>query len=169
MAVARRYAEGIVMVRRGASQSAQGFLVSSSGLVCSVLPGVKVHDVVAVSADETLGNAAVVAADADGLCLAQLTPAPSSPLTALGISADGKRSRWLVGLSRGADGVSATVGGGEDGGVLLVPVPRGAPILNSADDVVAVVVRRRGGGSVDVISAARVKKLAQGQAAKDQP
>jgi hypothetical protein len=161
--VARRYAEGVLHLelQGPVAKKAQGFFVSSSGLLCTVMTRIKVGDRLAVSGDAFVGHADVVAADADGLALAQLTPAPATPVTALGMSPDGTRSRWLVGLMRSDKGVSAVVGGEEAVG-MMVPVPQGAPILNDRDDVVAVVSRRRGGGTVDVIASARVLALAKG-------
>ena len=144
----------------GRAQPAHGFFVSSSGMLCTVMPRLDVGHRLEVSADAFVGHAVVVAADSDGLALAELTPAPPAPMTALGLSPAGTGSRWLVGLMRSAKGVSAVVGAAEAVGV-MVPVPVGAPILNDADDVVAVASRRRGGGIVDVIPAARVIALAK--------
>jgi hypothetical protein len=159
--VARRYAEAIVTVERAPNAASQGFFVSSSGMVCTVIPGAVENDVVTVTGDDGIGVAAlVVAVDVDGLALVAMQIVPSSPLTALGVSGDGVFSRWLVGLSRGSKGVEAVVGGEEPGGLLL-PVPRGAPILNEADDVVAVARKPLGGGRIDAIGVARVRALAQ--------
>ena len=159
--VARRYADAIVTVERARNAASQGFFVSSSGMVCTVIPGAVENDLVTVTGDDGIGVAAiVVAVDVDGLALLAMQIVPSSPLTALGVSGDGVFSRWLVGLSRGGKGVEAVVGGEEPGGLLL-PVPRGAPILNEADDVVAVARKTLGGGRIDAIGVARVRALAQ--------
>ena len=157
--VARRYAEAIVTVERSSRASSQGFFVSSSGMLCTVLPGAAVDEVVTVTGEGGSLPAVVVAIDADGLALVNLRTPPLSPLTALGVSGDGTLSRWLVGLSRGKQGVEAVVGG-EEQGLLLVPVPRGAPVLNDRDDVVAVARKGLGGGRIEHIPVARVRALA---------
>lgn len=158
--VARRYAEAIVTVERSSGAASQGFFLSSSGMLCTVLPGAAVDEAVTVTGEVGGVPAVIVAIDPDGLALVNLVTAPTSPLTALGVSGDGTMSRWLVGLSRGKRGVEAVVGGEEQGGLLL-PVPRGAPILNDRDDVVAVAKKGLGGGRIEHIPVARVRALAQ--------
>jgi hypothetical protein len=158
--LASRYAEAIVTVERSSRAASQGFFVSSSGMLCTVLPGGVVDEAVTVSGEGGGVPAVIVAIDPDGLALVNLLTAPMSPLTALGVSGDGTMSRWLVGLSRGKRGVEAVVGGEEQGGLLL-PVPRGAPILNDRDDVVAVARKGLGGGRIEHIPVARVRALAQ--------
>lgn len=164
--LARRYADAVVVVDHDddgpgphAAQHSQGFFVSSSGLLCTVLPQARVGDaVVVVGAERWRG--VVVAVDVDeGLALVSVPLDPNAPVAALGLSGDGARSRWLVGLMRDARGVSAVVGGEEEHGLLL-PVPRGAPVFNANNVVVAVARRSKGGGAITVIGIDRLKVLA---------
>ena len=163
--LARRYADAVVVVDHDDDgpgphgvQHSQGFFVSSSGLLCTVLSQAAVGDaVVVVGAEKWQGS--VVAVDDEGLALVSVALDPTSPVAALGLSGDGARSRWLVGLMRDARGVSAVVGGEEEHGLLL-PVPRGAPVFNEQNVVVAVARRSRGGGAITVIGIERLKALA---------
>jgi hypothetical protein len=70
-------------------QRSQGFFVSSSGLLCTVLDGANAGDVVEVQAE--LGHIAgmVVAADRSGLVLVQASLTSTTPVSALGVSRDG--------------------------------------------------------------------------------
>lgn len=167
--VARRYADAIVVVTRpcptkaGACTvvTAQGFFVSSAGLLASVLPGVVRGDVVEVGDGATTRRGLVDAVDDDGLALVRLEPAPEAPLTALAVADRTAARRWLVGLHRDDRGVQAVVGGEEQGARLLVPVPRGAPILDEALQVVAIARRSRGGGSIEALPVERLHALAK--------
>ena len=163
--LARRYADAVVVVDHDDDgpgphgvQHSQGFFVSSSGLLCTVLPQAVVGDVVVV-VGAARWRGTVVAVDDEGLALVSVPLDPTAPVAALGLSGDGARSRWLVGLMRDARGVSAVVGGEEENGLLL-PVPRGAPVFNADNVVVAVARRSRGGGAIAVIDIDRLKALA---------
>lgn len=168
--VARRYGDAVVVVTRPCpapaaagcvGEHSQGFFVSSDGLLATVLPGVKRDDVVDVGDAAAGRQGRVVASDDDGLALVQLQPAPDAPMTALAVAEDaGAPRRWLIGLQRDHRGVQAVVGGEERGTTLLVPVPRGAPVLDEALQVVAIARRGRGGGSIDVVPVGRLRTLA---------
>lgn len=172
--VARRYADAVVLVARPCptkttactAVSAQGFFVSSAGLLASVLPGVVRGDVVEIT-DGTAKDGAVTRrgvidiVDDDGLALVQLEPAPDAPVTALAVAERTTARRWLIGLHRDERGVQAVVGGEEQGTRLLVPVPRGAPVLDERLEVVAIVKRGRGGGSVDALPVERLHAIAK--------
>lgn len=172
--VARRYADAVVMVERpcppggpsalSCEPGSQGFFVSSTGLIATFLPGLREGALVSVRGDSDAEGAIVVVVDPDGLAILRLQTAPTSPVTALAVSPTGKKGRWLIGLSREARGVQAVVGGEEPQG-LLVPVPRGAPILNEDHEVVAVCRRGRGGGLIDAVPVARLQALARRAAA----
>lgn len=164
-AFARRYDEAIVVVRHDddgpgphAAREQQGFFVSSTGVLCTVLHGAAIDDLVdVVGAAPMQGR--VVAVDDDGLALVQVVVDEATPVTALGLSRDGRFTPWLVGLAREARGVSAVIGGEERSG-LLVPVPRGAPVLDDNGAVVAIATRNRGGGAVAALPVARLQALA---------
>jgi hypothetical protein len=67
----------------------------------------------------------------------------------------------LIGLSRGAKGTSAVLGGDDDAPhTLLLPLPRGAPVLNDAGEVVAVVRHQKSGGRSVVVDVAVMTMLA---------
>ncbi len=139
-------------------QHSQGFFVSSSGLLCTVLDGADVGSAVLVTG-VGLGTGTVVAVDRTGLALVQTTT--TEPVTALGVSRDGAHSRWLIGLSRGPKGTQAVLGGDDDAPhTLLLPLPRGAPVLNDAGEVVAVVRYQKGGGRSVVVDVAVMTTLA---------
>lgn len=167
---ATRYGDAVVEVSfdvDGAGpkkpQHSQGFYVSSSGLLCTVLDGVDVGDLVDVHADAASTTATVMAVDRRGLVLLQTTTSTSAvPVTALGVSRDGVHSRWLIGLVRGPKGTSAVLGGDDDAPhTLMLPVPRGAPVLNDAGDVVAVVRFQKNGGRSVVLDVAVLTALVQ--------
>ncbi len=167
-AIAARYSEAVVSVAVVDSKVAsQGFFASSSGLTCTVLPGVKVGARVVVQGDSTAYHGMVVIADDDGLALVALDEALANPITALGVRATAPVG-WLVGLQRDAQrGVEAVVGGEETSpDVLLVPVARGAPILRD-DTVVAIARKSLGGGRVTIIPASRIQALAKRYAARE--
>jgi len=163
-AIAARYDRAVVVVERpqssGAVQKSQGFFISSTGLLCTILPGARVGDVVVIDNDEIRGGAVVVV-DEDGLALVAVNGA--TDVAALGVSAGGKPSLWMVGLSRSDAGVQGALGGleGESGGRwrLLLPLPRGAPILDDKNDVVAIAVVGRGGGLLEALPVKRLKAL----------
>ena len=165
--LARRYADAVVMVDHDddgagphAASHSQGFFVSSSGLLCTVLPRADLGDaVVVVGAERFMGTVVAVDVD-DGLALVSVPLDAQTPVTAVGLSVEGARSRWLVGLMRDARGVSAVVGGEEEHGLLL-PVPRGAPVFNADNVVIAVARASKGGGTITVIGVDRVKALAK--------
>ncbi len=171
--VAARYAAAVVVVERSTSgglQKSQGFFVSSSGLLCTVLPGAKAGDVVMVRGDEAQ-RGAVAAVDDEGLALVQVqgTIDPARPWAALGVSVTEKPSTWMVGLWRDKDGVQGASGGvehrladksSEERWLLLLPAPRGAPIVDSDNAVVAIAMSSRGGGSIDALPVRRLKQLA---------
>lgn len=147
-------------------QRSQGFFVSSSGLLCTVLDGADVGDVVEVYAEGGSITGAVVADDRSGLVLVQASLTSTTPVTApvsaLGVSRDGVHSRWLIGLSRGPKGTSAVLGGDDDTPhTLMLPVPRGAPVLNDAGEVVGVVRYQKNGGRSVVLDVAVMTTLAQ--------
>ncbi len=162
---ATRYGDAVVEVAfdvDGAGpkkpQHSQGFFVSSSGLLCTVLDGAEVSSAVLVTG-VGLGTGTVVAVDRTGLALVQTTT--TEPVTALGVSRDGAHSRWLIGLSRGPKGTQAVLGGDDDAPhTLLLPLPRGAPVLNDAGEVVAVVRYQKGGGRSVVVDVAVMTTLA---------
>lgn len=162
---ATRYGDAVVEVAfdvDGAGpkkqQRSQGFFVSSSGLLCTVLDGAHVGSAVLVTG-AGLGTGTVVAVDRTGLALVQTTT--TEPVTALGVSRDGAHSRWLIGLVRGPRGTSAVLGGDDDAPhTLMLPVPRGAPVLNDAGEVVAVVRFQKGGGRSVVVDVAVMTTLA---------
>ncbi len=162
--VARRYAGAVVVVAvAGADrpESSQGFFVSSTGLLCTLLPGAHVGDAVLVSADKVEAGVVVVV-DADGLALVQVKEAVD--VAALGISSRQRPTRWLVGLARAEAGVQGMLGGVEhqapDRWRVMLPLPRGAPILDDDNDVIAIAVRRLGGGLIDALPVQRLKALA---------
>lgn len=164
--VASRYAAAVVVVERalpsGQTQKSQGFFVSSNGVLVTVLPGARVGDVVSVDDDEGSDDKGVVSAvDEDGLALVDVKGAVD--VAALGVSRSGKPSAWMVGLSRDHGAVQGALGGlEEDRGArwrLLLPLPRGAPVLDDNNEVVAVAVRGLGGGQLDALPIARVKAL----------
>lgn len=164
--VAARYAAAVVVVERalpsGTVQKSQGFYVASSGVLVTVLPGAKVGDAVSVDDDEGDDDGGVISAvDDDGLALVDVKG--KVDVAALGVSRSGKPSTWMVGLSREKGAVQGALGGLEEdrGGRwrLLLPLPRGAPVLDDNNDVVAVAVRGLGGGQLEAVSVARVKAL----------
>ena len=164
--VATRYAAAVVVVERslasGAVQKSQGFFVSSSGVLVTVLPGAKVGDVVSVDDDEGSDDTGVVSAvDEDGLALVDVKGVVD--VAALGVSRSGKPSTWMIGLSRDHGAVQGALGGlEEDRGArwrLLLPRPRGAPVLDDNNEVVAVAVKGLGGGQLEAVTVARVKAL----------
>jgi hypothetical protein len=167
--VARRYADAVVRVARPCpttttactAVSAQGFFVSSAGMLVSVLPGVVRGDVVEVTDGGSTRRGRVDAVDDDGLALVQIEPAPDAPVTALAVAERAGAGRWLIGLHRDDRGVQAVVGGEERDNRLLVPVPRGAPVLDERLEVVAIARRSRGGGSIDALPVARLHALAK--------
>jgi hypothetical protein len=166
--VARRYADAIVRVVRPCSKTAptctpivaQGFFVSSTGMLASVLPGVVRGDLVEVDDGVATRRARVDAVDADGLALLQLEPGPDTPVTALAVASRMAGGPWLIGLHRNERGVQAVVGGAERDARVLLPVPRGAPILDERLQVVAIARRSRGGGSTDTLPVDRLQALA---------
>ena len=163
-AIATRYESAVAVVERpqssGSVQQSQGFFVSSGGLLCTVLPGAAVGDVVVVDNDDIRGGVVVVI-DEDGLALIAVNEAED--VAALGVSAGEKPSLWMVGLSRSEAGVQGALGGleGESGGRwrLLLPLPRGAPILDEKNDVVAIAMVGRGGGLLEALPVKRLKAL----------
>ena len=163
-AIASRYESAVAVVERpqssGAVQRSQGFFISSAGLLCTILPGAAVGNVVVVDNDDIRGGVVVVIDD-DGLALIAVNDA--TDVAALGVSAGEKPSLWMVGLSRSESGVHGALGGleGESGGrwKLLLPLPRGAPILDDKNDVVAIAVVGRGGGLLDALPVRRLKAL----------
>lgn len=167
--VARRYADAVVVVTRPCGALAtspcnhtrsQAFFVSSDGLLATVLPGASSGDVVEVDDGGAKRAGLVRVSDDDGLALVQLEPAPDAPVTALAVGEGGGGQRWLIGLQRDHRGVQAVVGGEETASRLLVPVPRGAPILDERLQVVAIARRNRGGGTIDALPVARLRALA---------
>jgi hypothetical protein len=141
----------------GAAVPVQGFFVSSSGVLCTVLRGAAVGDRVDVDGRAAAG--VVGAVDEDGLAL--VVVADAVDVTAVAVADKARPTRWLMGLYRDEKGRPAgTVGGVDVGWRLLLPLPKGAPVLDEAGKVVAVVVRARGGGVVDAVPVDRVRALA---------
>lgn len=164
--VAARYANAVVVVERalpsGQTQKSQGFFLSSNGVLCTVLPGARVGDAVVVDDDEgSDDNGVVSAVDEDGLALVDVKGVVDA--AALGVSRSGKASTWMVGLSREKGAVQGVVGGVEedrgDRWRLLLPLPRGAPVVDDNNDVVAVAVRGLGGGQIEALTVSRLKAL----------
>ncbi len=189
-AVADRYRDAVVLVQAG-GRRAQGFFVSSDGLVATVLPGVRVGDVIRVVGDAVAEGGGrrgsgiagvVVVVDDDGLALAS-TARPGGiddardgdgdrdggvgvRGAALGVAEDDRVvGRFVVGLSREGPGVTGAAGEVDDRAAarwrLLLPVPRGAPLLDERSVVVAVVVQARGAGRVEAVPAGRLRALAR--------
>lgn len=163
-AIAARYEPAVVVVERpqasGSVQKSQGFFISSTGLLCTILPGARVGDVVVVDNDDIRGGVVVVI-DEDGLALVAVNEAID--VAALGVSAGEKPSPWMVGLSRSDAGVQGALGGLESESAgrwrLLLPLPRGAPILDEKNDVVAIALVGRGGGLLEALPVRRLKAL----------
>jgi hypothetical protein len=162
-AVADRYGAAIVVVAAG-TRRAHGFFVSSDGILCTVLPGARPGDGVVLDRDETAGTVAVV--DDDGLALVVVPTPAGSVRAALGVAAvDGLTDRWLVGLARDDRGVvRGALGDLIDEHAarlrLLLPLPRGAPVLNRKNEVVAVAVTGHSAGVVQAVPSSRVRSLA---------
>lgn len=170
--VARRYAGAVVVVERSvpdrAVQKSQGFFVSSAGLLCSLLPGAQAGDAVTVQGDKAEEQAAagvVVVVDAQGLALVQVESVVD--VAALGVSAKETPTRWLVGLARADAGVQGMLGGLEaalpnqgDRWRVMLPLPRGAPILDEQNDVVAIAGKGLGGGLIEALPVRHLKALA---------
>lgn len=166
--VATRYAAAVAVVERAAAgtttQKSQGFFISSNGLLCTVLPGAKAGDEVSIDNDE-VRRGVVSVVDEDGLALVDVAGAVD--VDALGVSISEKPSTWMVGLSRVKAGngtaVQGAVGGleGDTHGRwrLLLPLPRGAPVLDDKNQVVAIAVVSRGGGFIDALPIQRLKAL----------
>ncbi|MDP2345057.1 MAG: hypothetical protein Q8O67_29200 [Deltaproteobacteria bacterium] len=166
--VARRYAGAVVVVERAvpdrAPQKSHGFFVSSAGLLCSLLPGAREGDAVIVHADKA-EDGVVVVVDGDGLALVQVKGVVD--VAALGVSAKETPTRWLVGLARADGGVQGMLGGLEaalpnqgDRWRVMLPLPRGAPILDEHNDVVAIAVKGLGGGLIEALPVRHLKALA---------
>ena len=158
--LARRYGDAVVTVddTSDAAVASQGFFVSSSGLLCTVLTAPVVGDSVEVVGSQRW-RGTVVAVAADGLVLVAVALEAVAPVAAIGLSVDGRHGLWMVGLQRDVRGVSAVVGSDEPGGVLL-PVARGAPVLNEGGHVVAIARGSKGGGTITVIEVAALRTLA---------
>jgi hypothetical protein len=171
--VARRYGAAVVVVERPGGdrppQRSQGFFVSSTGLLCSLLPGAREGDAVIVHSETPRGDqpeaGVVVVVDVDGLALVQVKDVVD--VAALGVSTKETPTRWLVGLAREGAGVQGMLGGLEgvppdrgDRWRVMLPLPRGAPILDEANDVVAIAVKGLGGGLVEALPVGKLKALA---------
>lgn len=164
--IAARYADAVVIVERalpaGNLQQSQGFFLTSSGVLCTVLPGANVGDAVSIDDDDGDDDRGVVTAiDDDGLALVEVDVV--ADVAALGVSGSGEPSTWMVGLTRERGAVQGAVGGltekSGDRWRLLLPLARGAPVLDDKNLVVAVAVRGRGGGQTDALPVARLKAL----------
>lgn len=175
--VAARYAAAVVVVERATpagTQKSQGFFLSASGVLCTVLPGARPGDAVVVrgepddAAGGTAGDEAaagvVSVVDDEGLALVQVSVEVHRVHAALGVSSSEQPSTWLVGLSRDKGGVQGALGGverrGADRWSLLLPLPRGAPILDDDNAVVAIALTSRGGGQIEALPVWRLKALA---------
>jgi hypothetical protein len=166
-ATAERYGAAVVVVTIGARR-AHGFFVSSAGVLCTVLPGARAGDAVVVQTSgdgDAEGVVAVV--DDDGLALVQVATDAGTTRAALGVAGDASvAGRWLVGLSRDERGVvRGALGDVVDADAarlrLLLPLPRGAPVLNEKNEVVAVAVAGHEAGIVPALPAARIVALAR--------
>ena len=173
--VARRYAAAVVVVElplgtAGVAIKSQGFFVSSAGLLFTLLPGAHAGDAVSVSGEQDAAGVVVVV-DGDGLALVQVKDVVDG--AALGVSAQEQATQWLVGLARADAGVQGMLGGRETGDDtpakagpngerwrVLLPVPRGSPILDDKNEIVAVAVKGLGGGLIEALPARRLKVLA---------
>jgi len=162
-AVADRYGAAVVVVRHG-ERRAHGFFVSSDGVLATVLPGARPGDRVTVGDLDEAGAVAVV--DDDGLALVRVPTAADTPRAALAVANDdGAAGRWLVGLSRdergGVEGTLGDVVERDDARWrVLLPLPRGAPVLNDRAVVVAVAARGHVAGVVEAVPSARLRQLA---------
>jgi hypothetical protein len=162
-AVADRYGAAVVVVVAG-GRRAHGFFVSSDGVLCTVLPGAAPGDAVVIDGSDAAGSVAVV--DDDGLALVVVPTASGVVRAALGVATgDALSDRWLVGLARDEHGVvRGSLGDVVDKDAahlrLLLPLPRGAPVLNGKHDVVAVAVVGHNAGVVQAVPASRVLALA---------
>ena len=164
--IARRYAGAVVVVERGAEgrkpQQSQGFFISSGGLLCTLLPGAAVGDAVRVRGQGAWQQGFVVVVDTDGLALVQVEA--GAVVDALGVSQHERPTQWLVGLVRQESSVQGMLGGleerGDDRWRVMLPLTRGAPILDDHNDVVAVAVKGLGGGLIEAVPVRRLKALA---------